>query len=140
MPEDPELQRITVVLPSPGRGKGLFARLPLPEGVVIARMRECGRMRRSEVDAYLARHPDLPHDCIIYVARSSLVFYDQSWPGGRIPRWYRLNHSGKPTASPRIANPSATARDQVIEWVTTRPVRALEELTFHYQDPDPDWK
>ena len=62
MPEDRELVRITVVLPSPGKGKGLFARVYIPKDTIVARMRDCARMKRTEVDEYMAEHPNLPFD------------------------------------------------------------------------------
>lgn len=135
-----ELVRRTIILPSPGRGKGLFARLDIPKGTIIARMREPARMKRSEVDAYLAAHAGLPDDCIIYAPRSPLVFYDASWDGtGRIPRWYRLNHSRCPNTAPCIINPDATPRLQEMAWITTRHASKGDELTFCYEKAPAEW-
>ena len=138
--ERSELVQRTVILPSPGKGKGLFARLDLSKGTIVARMREPARIKRSEVDAHLAQHPGLPDDCVIYAPRSPLVFYDVSWDGtGRVPRWYRLNHSQRPNTAPCIINPDATAREQEMAWITTKFVPAGDELTFCYEDAPVEW-
>ena len=103
-------------------------------------MRKPTRMLRSEVEAFLNRHPSLPHDAVVYVERSSLVFYDESWDGTRrTPRWYYLNHSANANCKPKIKDTSKPPRDQEIEWVTTRHVAAWEELFFTYEDADPNW-
>ena len=140
MPEDRELVRITVVLPSPGNGKGLFARVDIPKDTIVARMRDCARMKRTEVDEYMAEHPNLPFDFVIYRARSSLVFYDTSWDGtGRVPLWYRLNHSSRPNCAPTILNPDASPREQEMGWVSTKNIRSGDELTFCYEDVPDEW-
>ena len=140
MAEDPDLVKLTVIMASPGKGKGLFARQNLSRGTVVARMREPSRMKRSQVEDYLLSNPALPEDCVVYASRSPLVFYDESWDGeGRIPRWYRLNHSKRPNTAPCIVDPSVKPRDQEIAWVTTRKVAALEELTFRYENAPDDW-
>jgi SET domain-containing protein len=140
MPEDRELVRITVVLPSPGKGKGLFARVDIPKDTIVARMRDCARMKRTEVDEYMAEHPNLPFDFVIYRARSSLVFYDTSWDGtGRVPLWYRLNHSSRPNCAPTILNPDASPREQEMGWVSTKNIRSGDELTFCYEDVPDEW-
>ena len=64
--ERSELVQRTIILPSPGKGKGLFARLDLSKGTIVARMRDPARMKRSEVDAHLAHNPGLPYDCVIF--------------------------------------------------------------------------
>ena len=138
--ERQELVRITVIQPAGEKGKGLFARMNIAKGTVVARMREPARMKRSEVEEYQERHPLLPDDFVIFVPRSSLVFYDASWTGeGRIPRWYRLNHSSKPNTVPLILDTSVAPRDQEMAWVTTKHVRAGEELTFEYEDAPDFW-
>ena len=77
---------------------------------------------------------------IIYVPRSRLVFYDASWDGtGRIPRFYRLNHSNRPNCAPVILDPSVPPREQEIAWVLLRDVAAMDELTFKYEDAPADW-
>jgi SET domain-containing protein len=132
---------MTIVQPAGDKGMGLFARVEIARGTVVARMRERGRMKRSEVEAYQRRHPKLPDDFIIFVPRSPLVFYDESWTGeGRIPRWYRLNHNSKPNTAPVIMDTSLPPRDQEIWWVTTKNVRAGDELTFEYTDVPDDWE
>ena len=116
--EDPELTRITLVLQSPGKGKGLFARIGLTKGTVVAKMRAPGRMLRSEIQEYFRLNPHLPEDSVVYVERSPLVFYDRSWDGTRrVPYWYRLNHSRNPNCKPRIVDNSKPPREQEIEWV-----------------------
>ena len=138
--EDSELTQRTLILPSPGKGKGLFARLDLPKGTVVARMREPARMKRSEVEGHLAQYQGLPEDFVIYAPRSPLVFYDASWDGsGRVPRWYRLNHSRRPNTAPCILNPDASARDQEMAWITIKKVAAGYELTFCYENAPSDW-
>lgn len=140
MPEDRELVRITVVLPSPGKGKGLFARVDIQKDTLVAKMRDCGTMRRSEVDEYLEAHTNLPHDFVIHKPRSPLVFYCKSWDGtGRVPLWYRLNHSSNPNCAPMILNPDATPREQEMGWVSTKNIRAGDELTFCYEDVPDEW-
>ena len=115
MPEDRELVRIRVVLPSPRKGKGLFARVDIPKDMLVAKMRDCGTMRRSEVDEYLEAHTNLPHDFVIHKPRSPLCFYDKSWDGtGRVPLWYRLNHSSNPNCAPMILNPDAPQPGDVL--------------------------
>ena len=138
--EHPELQRITVVLPAGPKGKGLFARVDIARGTVIARMRQPARMKRSEIKRYLRRHPRLPHDFCIYAARSTLIFYDASWSGeNRTPVWYRLNHSSHPNTAPTVLDTTLKPRDQEVVWVTTKSVRQGQELCFEYENPDPDW-
>jgi SET domain-containing protein len=140
MPEDSSLVRITVVLPSPGKGKGLFARVDIPKDTLVAKMRDCARMKRTEVDDYLKTYPSLPHDCVVYKPRSPLVFYDKSWDGtGRVPLWYRLNHSSRPNCAPTIINPDATPREQEMGWVSSKNIRSGDELTFCYEDPPDQW-
>eukprot|EP00966_Prymnesium_polylepis_P216938 5021122-Prymnesium_polylepis.1 len=80
--ERSELVRITVIQPAGDKGMGLFARVDIAKGTIIARMHEPGRMRRSEVAAYQRRYPKLPDDFCIYAPRSPLIFYDISWTGG----------------------------------------------------------
>ena len=139
--ERPELVRMTIVQPAGDKGMGLFARVDIARGTVVARMRECERMKRSEVEEYQRRFPKLPDDFIIFVPRSSLVFYDQSWTGeGRPPRWYRLNHSSRPNTAMFVLDTSLPPRDQEVAWITTRHVRASEELTFEYTDVPNDWQ
>ena len=139
--ERPELVRMTIVQPAGQKGMGLFARVDIAKGTVVARMRQCARMKRSEVEAYQRRYPRLPDDFIIFVPRSPLVFYDASWTGeGRKPRWYFLNHSARPNAAPVVLDVSIPPRDQQIGWITTRNVRAGEELTFEYTDVPDDWE
>jgi SET domain-containing protein len=140
MPEDRELVRITVVLPSPRKGKGLFARVDIPKDTLVANMRDCARMKRTEVDDYLEEYPNLPHDFVIYKPRSSLCFYDTSWHGtGRVPLWYRLNHSSRPNCAPMILNPDAPPREQVMGWVSLKNIKAGEELMFCYEDAPNEW-
>lgn len=139
--ERSKLVRMTIVQPAGNKGMGLFARVDIAKGTVVARMREPARMRRSEVAAYQRRYPKLPDDFIIYMPRSPLVFYDGSWTGeGRIPRWYRLNHSARPNTAMFVLDTSLPPRNQEIAWVTTRHVRAFEELTFEYTDVPADWE
>ena len=131
---------MTIVQSAEDKGMGLFARVNVSKGTVIARMRDPARMRRSEVDAYQSRHQGLPDDFVIYAPRSPLVFYDASWTGeGRIPRWYRLNHSSHPNTAPMVLDKSVPAREQEMAWITTKHVRAGEELTFEYEDPPDCW-
>lgn len=63
------VNKITVVLPSPGKEKGLFARVDIQKDTLVAKMRDCARMKRSEVDEYLEAHPNLPHDFVISRSR-----------------------------------------------------------------------
>lgn len=137
--QNPDLDCTTVVLPSAGKGKGLFARMDIREGEVVARMLRPRRMKRSEVESYLDQHPLLPHDCVIYVPRSSLVFFDYSWLGARPPKWYRLNHSSQPNCAPRILDNTVPPREQEIAWVATRDVPAFSELAFCYEDAPAEW-
>jgi SET domain-containing protein len=132
---------MTIIQPAGDKGMGLFARLDIAKGTVVARMRECARMKRSDVAAYQRRYPKLPDDFVIFMPRSPLVFYDASWTGeGRIPRWYRQNHSSKPNTAPVVLDTSVPPRDQEVAWITTKHVRAGEELTFEYADVPVDWE
>ena len=127
----------TIVLPSPGKGEGLFAAADLPKGSVLARMQTPMRMKRSEVDEYFAMHTHLPRDCIVYTPRSSLVFFDASF--ARDIPWYKINHSRSPNCAPRILNPSAPPRSQQVGWVTTRDVSNGEEICFCYDRASAEW-
>jgi SET domain-containing protein len=139
--ERSELVRMTIILPAGDKGMGLFARVDIPKGVVVSRMREPARMKRSEVAAYQRRYHRLPDDFIIYVPRSSLVFYDRYWTGeNRPPRWYKMNHSAKPNTAPVVLDASLPPREQEVAWITTKNVKAGDELTFEYTDVPDDWE
>ena len=140
--ERPELMRLTKVQPAGAKGKGLFARVQIPKGTVVARMRKPARMKRSEVPEFQRRHPCLPDDFVIFAPRSSLVFFDSSWTceGERIPTWYRLNHSSDPNTAPVVLDKSRAARDQEVAWITIKRARAGEELTFEYEDAPDGWE
>jgi|GEM_PF-5849919 len=140
MPALKDLASMTVVRASPGKGKGLYAKIDIAKDTLVAKMRDGARMRRSDVDGYLDSHPKLPSDFVIYKPRSPLVFYDKSWDGtGSVPFWYRMNHSFSPNCAPMLLNPNASPREQEIGWVTAKSVRAGDELTFRYHDVPDEW-
>jgi hypothetical protein len=123
------------------KGIGLYAKVPIPRGTLVSRMRMHGRMRRSAMAAHFAARPFLPHDSIVHNPRSPYVLYDQSWQGlvnnEDIPWWYRMNHSNTPNCVPRLQNPSETILG--MGWYTKRDVAINEELTFLYEDAPADW-
>ena len=132
---------LTIVQSSPGKGLGLFATMDISKGTVVAQMRSPARMKKAEWELHIGRNRCLPHDAAIYLERSPLVFYDQSWQGehDNVPLWYRLNHSSSPNTTMQIVDRSAPAREQRIAWVTIRDVRRGEELTFVYSDVPAGW-
>ena len=132
---------LTTVRVSPGKGLGLFATGDIPKHQMVAQMRQPGRMKRNEWEIYMTTNPCLPHDAAIYIERSPLIFYDQSWSGksDNIPLWYRLNHSASPNTAMAILDRTKPARQQEIAWLTLRNINKGEELTFEYTDVPDCW-
>lgn len=131
----------TVVRPSPGKGRGLFASEAIPKGTIVIEMETPDRVRSRDLDKFYREHAWLPHDSVIHAPRSPLAFYDASWTRtSDIPRWYRLNHSNRPNTAPQILNPSAPPRRQRMGWKTTSAVPKGRELTFRYEDTPDDWE
>ena len=99
------------------------------------------RMRRAAWDIY-STALGLPHDACVQVARSPLVFYDQSWQTmDKVPLWYRQNHAKEGIANVKmfILNPGADPQRQLLVWRTTRAVKRGEELRFTYTDVPGQW-
>ena len=122
-------------------GKGLFASQDMAAGTEVARMIDPARMRRAAWDVYHTAL-GLPHDACVQVARSPLVFYDESWQTmDQVPEWYRQNHAREGVANVKmsILNPGADPQRQVLVWRTTRAVRRGEELRFTYTDVPREW-
>ena len=99
------------------------------------------RMRRAAWDIY-STALGLPHDACVQVARSPLVFYDQSWQTmDKVPLWYRQNHAkeGVANVNMSILNPGADPQRQLLVWRTNRAVTRGEELRFTYTDVPWEW-
>ena len=106
---------------SPGRGRGVFARVPIPKDTIIETSavlplepREQALIAQTQVDDYLFgwRDPDAPQcDQVVVLGRLSMA-----------------NHSEQPNTVLR-----SHYAERLIDWVALRDIAAGEELTFRYR-------
>lgn len=142
-----------VVRRAGSKGYGLFARgggtvaststrapIVFRRGDVVATMRTpvhvdleaaLDHFRTVDPRTGKARRPPLPHDIGLRV-RGGWV-YDAGWSHRRVPHWWRMNHGWAPNTEPRLRAGGGIA------WVAKASIRAGDELTWHYGEPDPDW-
>lgn len=109
------------IKPSPGRGRGVFARTAIPKDTVI----ECA-----------ATLPLTPHEQEL-IAQTQVDDYLFAWSDPSDPQRDQAvvlgllsmaNHSETPNTAPR-----SLVSAQQMEWVTLRDIAAGEELTFRYR-------
>ena len=105
----------------------------------MATMLDTGRMRRQSWEVHRSII-GLPHDAVIHVPRSPLVYHDQAWNDPMVvPDWYRINHSSAPNVMPFVTNPLSPKKCQALAWKTLRRVKQGEELRFQYTDAPYEW-
>jgi hypothetical protein len=117
-------------------GDEVFTAADIMDGNLVVAMVGPQRCTKEEGVQYLQRFQCLPTDAVIHQERGGKqwAWLDRSWtdmPSTR-PLWHYLNH-GRP------GNARARVRLNSFEWVATRPIKAGEEVTFDYGDPDPAW-
>eukprot|EP00928_Gymnodinium_smaydae_P006459 TRINITY_DN12290_c0_g1_i1.p2 TRINITY_DN12290_c0_g1~~TRINITY_DN12290_c0_g1_i1.p2 ORF type:complete len:137 (-),score=24.79 TRINITY_DN12290_c0_g1_i1:337-747(-) len=123
------------VKPSPilGPGQlGAFAAQDLEADAVVVAMEQPRRVTQKQVERIVAE-TGLPRDAFPQVPHTKPAFrFDLRLLEGRTA-WYCLNHSWKPNLRMQVQG-----RDG-LQWVTLRPIKKGEELTYDYGQPDRTW-
>lgn len=116
--------------------RGLFVSSAVPKGSLVARMD-----RPRPPDAALVRRiarGAAGHDAAVQRADGTWVTSAGFGPVGRdgafarAPRWYRMNHSDRPTAKP-------VAEGDGIAWYALRDLQRGEPVSWDYGQRDPRW-
>ena len=134
-----------VVRVAPGKGLGLFARVPLAKDTPVARMMmPCWDNYERAVQRALRLGQ--PHDSVP-VGTGGWAAYDLSWgtASHQPPMWYRLNHAHATLANTEMRDVMVDGCRMMV-WYTRRAVEADEELCFPYDGDysmggsvDPAW-